>query len=164
MGGTDDKDDHKDKRNGAAQMTMPFVPGADTLDIGRKARDRHSPPASPTKRSERANIDEGIRQRDDAIARVDAHASDAWKREAMAATRAVAEQMAEFTTDPVWAVLEERKVPAPHEPRAMGAIMKGAVDDGLCKRTERHKNSVRPGCHRRPMRVYESLIYKRTPT
>ena len=93
--------------------------------------------------------------RDEAIQRVDEHASDAWKAEAMRAVVRVARERRRFTTDDVWAVLGESGT---HEPRAMGAIMLQAARDGWVRATDDYVRSNRVACHARPLRVWESAL------
>lgn len=94
--------------------------------------------------------------RETAIEQVDDAASVTWKAEAFVAVAHVCETREEFTTDAVWALLDERKVGIPREPRAMGAIMRKAVAAGLCLPTDRTSKSVRVECHRRPLQIWQS--------
>lgn len=98
--------------------------------------------------------------RDEAIARVEAHARKVWldaARDAMEEVAAIRGQGGLFTTDPVWALLDKRGVPSPHEPRAMGPVVKGAVTDGLMEFTGGFTTSTIPRGHRRPVRIYRVL-------
>jgi len=94
--------------------------------------------------------------RDAAIEQVDDAASVDWKAEALVAVARVCEIREEFTTDAVWALLDQRGVAIPREPRAMGAIMRRAVVAGLCLPTDRTSKSVRVECHRRPLQIWAS--------
>jgi hypothetical protein len=94
--------------------------------------------------------------RDAAIEQVDDAASVDWKAEALVAVARICEIREEFTTDAVWAMLDERGVAIPREPRAMGAIMRRAVAAGLCLPTDRTSKSVRVECHRRPLQIWQS--------
>jgi hypothetical protein len=98
--------------------------------------------------------------RDAAIEQVEDAASAAWKAEAFVAVARVCETREEFTTDAVWAMLDERGVAIPREPRAMGAIMRRAVTAGLCLPTDRTSKSVRIECHRRPLQIWASNRYR----
>lgn len=104
------------------------------------------------------------RARDEAIERVDEHADQDWKVEARQAVLHAAAHRAEFTTDYVWWLLDQREVLPPHEPRALGAIMRKAAREGLIQRSDRVVESVRPANHRRPIAVWRSLIYARETT
>lgn len=101
--------------------------------------------------------------RDEAVARVDAHAEDAWKLAALDAIYFIARRYDEFTTDAVWWLLAQAEVQAPHEERAMGAVVQSAQRQGWIQRTERTHKSVRPECHTRDLRVWRSLIRQTTP-
>lgn len=61
-----------------------------------------------------------------------------------------------FTTDDIWAELDEREVPAPREPRAMGAVTRPASRDHRIVKTGEWINSNRPGCHSRPVPVWRA--------
>lgn len=105
---------------------------------------------------------EGQRRRDEAMRRVDGNAEVDWKECAREAIRYIAERRPEMTTDPVWYMLDSWHVPFPHEPRALGPLMKAAVTRGWLRPTARVHKSVRPECHRRPLAIYESLLYHGT--
>lgn len=96
--------------------------------------------------------------KDEAVQRVERHARPEWLRCALLAVYDVARYRAEFTTDAVWALLDARDVPPPHEPRAMGPVMKRAVNLGYCAQTDRVRPSVRVVNHGRPIAVYRSLV------
>lgn len=101
---------------------------------------------------------EGERQREEAISQVEAHAESGWLANAMSAIRLVARSRERFTTDAVWAVLDTWKIPPPHEERALGAAMRNAQKNGVCQATDDWSLSVRAACHRRPLRVWRSLL------
>lgn len=96
----------------------------------------------------------------DGMRRAEEHAPVSWRGWAELAVRWVALRRPEFTTDPVWSVLEAWDVEAPPEPRALGPLMKAACGWRWCAPTERTSLSVRPECHRRPIRVYRSRLFK----
>lgn len=99
------------------------------------------------------------RAADEAIARVGANADDAWMLYARAAVVAVAEARPEFTTDAVWFLLESWDVPAPHEARAMGAVIRSMQAAGAIEPTERMHRSIRVDCHRRPLAIWRSRLF-----
>ena len=102
----------------------------------------------------------GMTLRDAAIDRVEEHADQEWRDAATLAVEACALTRRHFTSDHVWQHMVEADVTATtHEPRAMGAIMRAASNAGWCERTDVTKNSTRPQCHRRPLRVWRSLIH-----
>lgn len=99
-----------------------------------------------------------MQARDEAIARADDHAEPAWKKAAAMAIRSMAVERDEITTDDVWEWLYEMAIEAPHEPRALGSMMLRASRDGLISTTDRVRQSRRPECHARPVRVWRSLV------
>ena len=101
--------------------------------------------------------DQATAARDHAIDRVEAAADDRWKQEAHLAIRKIGRLSETFTTDDVWAAMPA-DVRAEVEPRAMGAIMRQAASEGVCVALGQWKPSTRVACHRRPLRVWRSLI------
>lgn len=63
-----------------------------------------------------------------------------------------------FTTDALW-----EKLPAPPEPRAMGAVIRHAADLGLIRSTGHYWKSGRVQCHARPVAVWERVEAGDTP-
>jgi hypothetical protein len=53
--------------------------------------------------------------------------------------------------------MHQRGHDAPHEPRALGALMREAARNGLIEATDRVRPSERPQCHMNPKRVWRSL-------
>lgn len=95
----------------------------------------------------------GERQRDDAIDKVHRGNAD-FVELAVVAIRRVAARNYRFTTDAVWAELQG--VDAPREARALGAAMRIVQAEGLIIPTSEYKPSLRPACHRRPLRVWQA--------
>lgn len=95
----------------------------------------------------------------DGMARAEMHGPPSWRGQAELALRYVAERRERFTTDPVWSVLDQRQVPRPPEPRALGPLMKAACGWGWCEPTGDYTLSVLPQNHRRPIAVYRSCLY-----
>lgn len=87
--------------------------------------------------------------RDEAVERVGRNADAEWMRAALSVVRSLAELGAGFTTDDVW-----RRIGAPREPRALGAVMQQAQRTGIARPTPNYRPSVRPECHARPVRVW----------
>jgi hypothetical protein len=106
------------------------------------------------------NAAASVAAREDAITRVDDAASALWKAQALDAVRCVALIREQFTTDAVWFVLEKCGIAGPREPRALGAVMRRAVTEGFCTSTGEVSKSIRTGCHRRPLAVWKSCIYR----
>lgn len=93
--------------------------------------------------------------KEEAISRVEANASRAWLDEAWMSLRFMCSKFREVTSDLVWIDLHGRGIPDPHEPRAMGPVMRRAVAEGLLRPTSTFEPSEMPQNHRRPVRVYE---------
>lgn len=91
----------------------------------------------------------------EAVNRVGAHADADWLSAAHRIVRRLADTRNEFTTDDVWAALDELDV-VTHEPRAMGAVMRQAARGGVIVKSDRVRNSVRVECHARPVAVWIS--------
>lgn len=99
-------------------------------------------------RRDLAALEQESRERTvEAIARVDRHADDVWKQAADDAILYVARRAATFTADDVWWRLEEVGVPAPKEPRALGARMQAAARAGIAENTRVVVKSRRPETH-----------------
>lgn len=62
-----------------------------------------------------------------------------------------------FTTDDIWQALENAALPIPHEPRAIGAVLRQAAADGLICPTDTYQPSARVACHSRPVRVWRRV-------
>lgn len=86
---------------------------------------------------------------DEAIGRAGAAAPPDWTATARATLREVAAGGGEFTTDELW-----ERLPAPPEPRAMGAVIRWGQQQGLISDTGRSRPSVRTECHGRPVSIW----------
>jgi hypothetical protein len=89
------------------------------------------------------------------IRRVHEHADPAWLAQAYSAIQHLCAQRFSFTSDDVWALLDARNVPAPREPRALGAVMRQAARDGLLEASGEYVQSERSECHNRPVAIWE---------
>ena len=100
----------------------------------------------------------------DGMRRAEMHGPPSWRGSAELALRYVAVHREQFTTDPVWKVLESWKVPPPPPKRRtlLGPLMKAACGWGWCKPTGEYVKSSLPQNHRRPVAVYSSCLYGRT--
>jgi hypothetical protein len=78
-----------------------------------------------------------------------------WHALAFERVRYLAATMPAFSTDDVWAVLED--LPKPEEPRALGPVMHRARDEQLIRKTDFTTKSLRPACHARPANVWSSI-------
>ena len=93
-----------------------------------------------------------------AIEQVGLNAGQLWAKEAYKVVILLSMNRMDFTTDHVWEWMNDlHPTLTTHEPRAMGAIMRRASQSRLCVPTERYINSMRPECHRRPLRVWKGL-------
>ena len=94
--------------------------------------------------------------RDKAIAQVATNTDPTWATETMLIIKQIATNTFDFTTDDIWQALSEASLPTPHEPRALGALMIAAHRAGLITPTDRYRQSKRPECHARPIRVWQA--------
>lgn len=90
----------------------------------------------------------------DALERVERNAAEDWKTAARAAVGYLCTRSDPFTTDDAWSLLTAWDVPATHEPRAMGAIIREASRSGLIVKTGDYVESKRPESHCRPLPVW----------
>jgi len=86
-----------------------------------------------------------------------------WSFMAMCVT-GVARRRELFTTDDLEWVRQTLNGPSTPEKRALGPLMKWAEGQDICEPTDMWLPSSQYACHRRPMRVWRSKIYQRTPT
>jgi hypothetical protein len=106
---------------------------------------------------------EGRRLRDESMARVDAHADEAWKRQMTIYLREVCATKLHFTSDDVFDLAVERGLPAEtHDRRAFGPIQVRAAKEGLCVKEDcAPRNSNRASLHASPLTVWRSLVYRK---
>ncbi len=97
----------------------------------------------------------GEEQKNEGIATAYEHASEEWKIMAWKALEQVARQHEYFQVDEVWLVLDR-----PVESRAMGGIMKQAQKIQWVEPTDRWIPSRLAHQHRRPLKVWKSLLHK----
>ena len=91
-----------------------------------------------------------------AIDQVEEHAEAEWKKAALEAIRATAQQLDEFIIDDVW-----RFMPAgfhTHDLRAMGAMILIAKAKRIIASTGGYRTSRVPGHHGNPRTVWRSLL------
>lgn len=100
--------------------------------------------------------DLGSYLRDASIDQVEEHADPDWMSSALVAARQVCTDHAEFTTDHIWERLAN--VEAPHEKRAVGAVMRRVKRNGWAIPTDRTRPSARPESHARPVRIWQSAL------
>jgi hypothetical protein len=95
-----------------------------------------------------------LRARERAIHSVEDHTQQWWREEAFKAADRVMRRMESFTTDDIWIDLEKRGVESPHEPRAMGPIVRVLTGSGEIKFTGAYTQSVIPRGHGRTVKIY----------
>jgi len=101
------------------------------------------------------DIELGHQAAEEGIERASEAADGGWKEAAFQAVERVALECQFFTTDDIWPLLEGEYT---HEHRAMGGVMRAASNASLCRITNQTAKSARVACHRRPLRVWRSLI------
>lgn len=114
-------------------------------------------PVIPTQRT-LFDVSAAESAREEALDRVEKGASEQEKTAAFEAVKHCARIQFYFTTDDVWQYIVVTGGPIPSEKRVMGAVMRAAMKAGYCEPTERWELSKRTACHRRPLRVWRSLI------
>jgi hypothetical protein len=95
--------------------------------------------------------DEGDRRRNEGMARAERHTDPTFAAEAYSIICAF---VVPFFGDDVWATLDRRGVPFPHEPRALGPIFRRAQLAGLIEPTGEYRRTLRPSAHRSPQRQW----------
>jgi hypothetical protein len=125
----------------------------------------HWTPAPGTIRElrRRVQIEEGRILRDAAVASGEAAADEVWKGWARQAVQEVCREADTFTTDEAAERLDKLLVAAgaeagTHDPRAWGGVMRHAAGQGWCEATGDMRLTVNPSAHRRPKRVWRSLL------
>ena len=93
-----------------------------------------------------------------AIAKAEKNADPLWMRAAEYCIEQACLNRDEWTTDLIWEQLDHANVPAPREPRAMGAAIRKAAVSGLIEATGRYVQSTREVNHQRPIMVWRSLV------
>ena len=96
-------------------------------------------------------FDEGMRLRDEALARVN---KAAFSQAVIDVIDYYVVPGARFTTDDVWEHLEREHVEPPKEPRAMGSAILAAQRRKLCTPTSEFIPTRRKQAHRSPQRVW----------
>jgi len=97
--------------------------------------------------------------KEEGMAMAEAGASEAWKAAASSAIAEAAKSYRKFTSDEVWVILHSNGITAPHEPRAMGPMMRNASRSGLISKTGYSKISDQEHNHARPVAVWKSMVY-----
>jgi len=109
------------------------------------------------RRQTRRELERATTARNRDIARAEVGADAAWRREALATVRRVAEEHAELTTD---TVLEANPaLENAREPRALGPVLLRAAAAGWIVSTEGYARSTRSKSNARTKRVWRSLVH-----
>lgn len=90
----------------------------------------------------------------EAIDRVEANANQEWMSSAISAVETLIRFCDTFTTDDVWEILDIEQVKT-HEPRAMGAVMRGFAVSKRIEKTGSFVPSKRDICHGRDIAVWK---------
>lgn len=101
---------------------------------------------------ETKTIPQAHAERDEAMGRADRGTDTDWAKEAQEATAWLA-SIGDFTPDDIWERLEDRQIPAPREPRALGPILKRMSNAGRIRAKGFTESRRRHGA---PVRVYEA--------
>jgi hypothetical protein len=146
-----------------AAHPAPHVLEGSTLLCVRCGWHRTLAPGTVRELRRRVAAADGATLRDAAIAKVDAAADAAWKAWARQAVLEVCREIDTFTTDEAAERLDKLLTgaaveAATHDPRAWGAIMRAAAQQGWCEATGDMRLTVNPSAHRRPKRVWRSLL------
>ena len=83
-------------------------------------------------------------------------ADEQWKERALSLLRTIAERQPFLASDDLWAEGLEQ----PREPRALGPCMLLAQREGWLQPTQRHRMSGKRTCHKRPVRVWRSMVWE----
>lgn len=100
------------------------------------------------------SLEDALAARDVQLARVDEHADQDWKQQALNAVHRVCELRPDFHVDDIWSLTD---LPSTREDRALGPVMLTAARRGWCVKTDRVRPSARSHGSGKP--VWRSLIY-----
>ena len=98
--------------------------------------------------------------RDEALDQVEDNANAEWTALVTKIIADLANQMSLLTSDDVWNELKNYPDVQTHQPAAMGAMFRKANSTGYIKPTDRFVASKRSVSHARPIRVWESKLWK----
>jgi hypothetical protein len=118
----------------------------DSEAASRPASDGESDPSAA---SEQLDLEAGRAERDAAMARVERAADPHWRQRAWHAVVTLCEKGEPFTSDDIWLALDE----SPSEPRALGPIIRRAVERGMIVRDGERQSQIARR-HARPIAVW----------
>ena len=98
-----------------------------------------------------------VKHREECIGRVTDHMKREWKIAALKSADRVMRRMEVFTTDDIWIDLEKRNVERPHEPRAMGSIIRILTDGEEIEWTKAITTSRLPWANGRTIKIYKVM-------
>lgn len=101
-------------------------------------------------------LDAGRQAAVEAIARAKRASDPVWYEAAVSAVLMCAELGEPFTADDVWARIPDEC--RTREPRALGAVMRLLMEQGVIESTGGWRESSRPQAHARPMRVWRARV------
>lgn len=96
---------------------------------------------------------------DEALGLAEQGMDPTWGDRAFAAIAGLAMSQPTITGDDVWAWMGRNGVEGPSEPRALGVVFLRAARQGLIAKTSEFRDSVRPECCKRPLRVWASCVF-----
>lgn len=126
-------------------MGCLYASGMDFCDCKTAWKPTAAAPPLPT-------VADAIVERDAAMATVAANTHPEWVKLAVGAVQHLADLGPAFSTDEVWERLEATGAPRPHDPRALGPVMKRAVKDRMISPTGNYTKSRRR--HASPIPLY----------
>lgn len=101
-------------------------------------------------------LDAGRQAAEKAIERAKEAADPTWYQAAVSAVLMCADLGEQFTADDVWGRIPDEC--RTKEPRALGAVMRLLVEQGVIESTGGWRESSRPQAHARPMRVWRGRL------
>ena len=87
-------------------------------------------------------------------------AAETLKHELVWAITKAARSFPSFTSDEVWHLLREIQVTTIEHPNTLGATFLMAARQGIIRNTGRTQKTVRAGCNRHAVAVWDSLIFR----
>jgi len=106
-------------------------------------------------------LDRGLARElaDRGIAHSSAAAPEEWQTMIRNAIDRLARRLPTFTSDDLWLEVGPKAMYQAN-PSALGGVFRTAAAEGAIVCTEERRESDRPATHRRPLRVWRSLLYR----
>ena len=101
-----------------------------------------------------------IELRDESLEQVEENANAEWAALVLQVIKELAYSKEKITSDDVWNELKKYPNVQTHQPSAMGAMFRRAFSLKLICSTDSFVTSKRPSSHARPIRVWESKLWK----